>query len=179
MTFQKQNYDYYNLMMMTMLMMNIHYHALNYYLVGSSKDEDVIQYIRQLQFAIHMGLNCLAIDIGSDPMLISTPISSSSILTSSTTRKLTTMTQDQVTKTPKLSNAAATATTTTRKRGVPTLAYLSIMDCYLLEDDSQVVKTDGSNDKMVSKIYYFMYCLNKTNKQSVSLLSFLTPHTSS
>ena len=94
------------------------------------------------------------------------------------------MTQDQVTKTPKLSNAAATATTTTtttttRKRGVPTLAYLSIMDCYLLEDDSQVVKTDGSNDKMVSKIYYFMYCLNKTNKQSVSLLSFLTPHTSS
>ena len=123
---------------------------------SSSKDEDVIQYIRQLQFAIHMGLNCLAIDIGSDPMLISTPISSSSILTSSTTRKLTTMTQDQVTKTPKLSNAAATATTTTRKRGVPTLAYLSIMDCYLLEDDSQVVKTDGSNDKMVSKIYYFM-----------------------
>ena len=98
---------------------------------GGGEDEDVINYIRQLQFAIHMGLNCLAIDIGSDPMLISTPISSSSsssILPSSTTRKkLTTtmmMTQDRVvTKTPELSNAVAaatTTTTTTRKRGVPT-----------------------------------------------------------
>ena len=99
-------------------------------LSSSGKDGDVINYIRRLQFAIHMGLNCLAIDIGSDPMLISsTPInsssSSSSILPSSTTRKeLTTMmtTQDRVvTKTPELSIAvAATTTTTTRKRGVPT-----------------------------------------------------------